>query len=93
MAAYVDPQQPYRQGTASRDSLRGPAEYLFDLALDKQFVIKEGKTLEFRWENYNAFNIDNLNLPNTTIDVAGGGQITSTLFPMRQMQFGLHFRF
>jgi len=93
VAAYVDPQQPYRQGTASRDSLRGPAEYLFDLALDKQFVIKEGKTLEFRWENYNAFNIDNLNLPNTTIDVAGGGQITSTLFPMRQMQFGLHFRF
>jgi hypothetical protein len=92
-AAYSDPQQPYRDGTASRDSLWGAAEYVFNLALAKTFVISEHKTLEFRWENFNAFNIDNYGLPNATVDVAGAGQILYSQVPMRQMEFGLHFRF
>jgi hypothetical protein len=91
--AYTAPQQPFRDGTASKGSLRGPAQYVFNLSLSKTFVITEGKTLEFRWENFNAFNIDNLGLPNNTVDVSGAGQITSTATDMRQMQFGLHFRF
>jgi hypothetical protein len=93
VAAFTDPQQPYRDGTASADSLWGPALYVVNLALAKTFVISESKMLEFRWENFNAFNIDNYGLPNNTIDVSGAGQITSTQVPMRQMQFGLHFRF
>ena len=92
-AAFSDPQQPYRDGTASADSLWGPAFYNFDLALAKTFVITEGKTLEFRWENFNAFNIDNWGQPNSTVDVAGAGQITYSAGSMRQMQFGVHFRF
>jgi hypothetical protein len=44
-------------------------------------------------ENFNAFNVDNYGLPANTIDVSGAGQVTSTQMPMRQMQFGLHFRF
>ena len=93
VAAFTDPQQPYRDGTASADSLWGPALYVVNLALAKTFVISESKMLEFRWENFNAFNIDNYGLPNNTIDVSGAGQITSVQVPMRQMQFGLHFRF
>src|SRR5579863_7576848 len=93
VAAFTDPQQPYRDGTASAGSLWGPALYVVNLALAKTFVITEGKSLEFRWENFNAFNIDNYGGPNPTIDVSGAGQITSTQGPMRQMQFGLHFRF
>ncbi len=92
-AAFTEPEQPYRDGTASAGSLWGPAFYVFNLALDKTFVIAEGKTLEFRWENFNAFNIDNYGLPANYIDVSGAGVITSTQGPMRQMQFGLHFRF
>lgn len=92
-AAYTDPQQPYRDGTASANSLWGPAMYVFNLALAKTFTLGEGKTLDLRWENFNAFNIDNYGLPANTIDVFGAGQITSTQVPMRQMQFGLHFRF
>jgi outer membrane receptor protein involved in Fe transport len=92
-AAFSDPQQPYRDGTASADSLWGPAQYVVNLTLAKTFVISEHKTLEFRWENFNAFNIDNYGLPANTIDVSGAGQITSTQTQMRQMQFGLHFRF
>jgi hypothetical protein len=93
VAAFTDPQQPYRDGTASANSLWGPALYVFDLALDKTFMITESKSIEFRWENFNAFNIDNYGLPANTIDVSGAGQITSTQVPMRTMQFGLHFRF
>jgi hypothetical protein len=93
VAAYTDPQAPYRDGTASQDSLWGPAQYVFNLALEKTFRITEQKTLEFRWENYNAFNFDNYGQPANMIDVSGAGQITSAATPMRQMQFGLHFRF
>jgi len=92
-SAYSDPQQPYRDGTASQNSLWGPAMYVVNLALAKTFVIREGKTLEFRWENFNAFNIDNYGQPNSTIDVSGAGEILYSATPMRQMQFGLHFRF
>ena len=92
-AAFTDPQQPYRDGTASANSLWGPALYVFNLALEKTFTIAAGKTLEIRWENYNAFNIDNYGQPANTVDVSGAGQITYAAVPMRQMQFGVHFRF
>ena len=92
-AAYSEPQQPYRDGTASANSLWGPAIYAVNLALAKTFVLSEGKTLEFRWENFNAFNIDNYGPPANTVDVSGAGVINSTQTAMRQMQFGLHFRF
>jgi hypothetical protein len=93
VAAYVDPQQPFRDGTASANSLWGPAQYMVNLALEKTFKIAENKTVELRWENYNAFNIDNYGQPANTIDVLGAGQITYSATAMRQMQFGLHFRF
>ncbi len=91
--AYTSPQQPFRNGTSSKGSLRGPPQYLFNLSLSKNFVITEGKTLEFRWENFNAFNHTNLGLPNSTVDVSDAGRITSAATDMRQMQLGLHFRF
>ena len=91
--AYTSPQQPFHNGTASKGSLRGPAQYLLDLALVKEFVIREGKTIEFRWENFNALNHTNLGLPDATVDESGAGQITYAATGMRQMQFGLHFRF
>ena len=52
----------------------------------------EGKTLEFKWETYNAANHVNLANPNTDIQGNDPGVITSAA-SMRQMQFGLHFRF
>jgi len=92
-AAFALPQAPYRDGTAANNSLWGPAQYMFNLALEKTFMLSEHKSLEFRWENYNAFNIDNYGQPANTIDVSGAGQITYSATSMRQMQFGLHFRF
>jgi hypothetical protein len=92
-AAFTPPQGLYRDGYVHRNSLRGPREVLLNLALAKTFTLAEGKTLEFRWENFNAPNHPNLGLPNNVVDVSGAGQITATQVPMRQMQFGLHFRF
>jgi len=59
----------------------------------ERIIIVENKTIEFRWENFNAFNHVNLGVPGNTVDVGGAGQITSTANPMRQMQLALHFRF
>jgi len=92
-AAFTGPQQPYRDGFVRRNSLRGPREAVLNLALAKTFTVVEGKTLEFRWENFNALNHPNLGLPANVVDQSGAGQITSTQSPMREMQFGLHFRF
>jgi Carboxypeptidase regulatory-like domain/TonB dependent receptor len=98
LAAYSEPTQPYRQGTASRNSLRGPALYNFDFSLAKNLLLSERKSLELRADAFNAFNHVNLALPGTTpgtvqIDTAGANQITAIQVPMRQMQFSLHFQF
>jgi hypothetical protein len=66
-----------------------------NLSLAKVFTIAHEKTIEFRWENYNALNHVNLGTPANLVDEANAGQITSLLpgVSMRQMQFGLHLRF
>jgi hypothetical protein len=91
--AYTAPQAPYRQGDAGKGTLRGPGLAVLNLSLSKEFTLAEAKTLEFRWENFNALNHVNLGTPNNQVDVSGAGQITNTANPMRQMQLGLHFRF
>jgi hypothetical protein len=92
-AAFSEPQEPYRNGTAGRDSLRGSKLVVSNLSISKNLLPLEGKSLEFRAEAFNVFNHANLGLPNSTIDSLGAGQITSVQVPMRQMQFALHFRF
>lgn len=91
--AFTAPQGLYRDGNTGRNSLVGPRVFLMNLSLDKVFTISEGKTIQFRWENYNALNHVNLNTPNNMVDQSDAGQITSVASDMRQMQFGLHFRF
>ncbi len=91
-AAYIAPQGVGRNGLVSHNSLRGPSFKEFDLSLSKIFTITESKTLEFKWENFNAFNHVNLANPNAVVDQSGAGQITAAA-DMREMQFGLHFRF
>jgi len=92
-AAFSEPQQPYRQGTAGRNSLRGPKLWESDLSLSKNLLSSERRSLELRADAFNVFNHENLALPNSTVDVSGAGQITAIQVPMRQMQFGLHFQF
>jgi hypothetical protein len=91
-AAFVYPQGLGRNGDVHHNALRGPRFNDLDLALGKVFTVAEGKTLEFKWEAYNVANHVNLANPNNTVDQSGAGQIFAAA-AMRQMQFGLHFRF
>lgn len=92
-AAFIVPQGVGRNGDVHHNSLRGPRFSQMDLSLGKVFQIAEGKTLEFKWENYNALNHVNLANPNSYIgDPQNVGKIYAAA-DMRQMQFGLHFRF
>jgi hypothetical protein len=50
---------------------------------------KEGWTVQFRTEFYNALNHPSLNQPNRFVDTKSFGTITSTLLQNRQIQFGL----
>ncbi|MDQ2844205.1 MAG: TonB-dependent receptor [Acidobacteriota bacterium] len=92
-AAYTEPQQQYRQGTAGRNSLRGPNQWESDLSLAKNLLFSEKRSLELRADAFNVFNHVNLANPSSQVDVSGAGQITALQLPMRQMQFGLHFQF
>lgn len=94
-AAFSEPQQPFRQGTAGRNSLRGPGLGISNVSLAKNLLSSERRSLELRADAFNVFNHVNLANPASTIDESGAGQITSLLpgLSMRQMQFGLHFQF
>jgi hypothetical protein len=94
-AAFTEPQQPFRQGTAGRNSLRGPGLAISNVSLAKNLLLSERRSLELRADAFNVFNHPNLALPSNYVDVSGAGQITSLLTgtAMRQMQFGLHFQF
>jgi outer membrane receptor protein involved in Fe transport len=84
-------------GTAGRNTLRGPGANAWDLSVSKNFKMpwKEGHTLMFRTEFFNAFNTPQFNNPGSTLGTGSFGVISSTrgLNPNRQMQFALKYMF
>jgi hypothetical protein len=97
-AAYTTPPL-YTFGNAGRNSLRGPNFFEADWSLSKGFKLTERAGLELRWEVFNAFNRQNLALPNSQVDSGAAGQITDIQVcstcgnGMRNMQFGAHITF
>lgn len=90
-----------RLGNAGTNTIRGPKLFTAEWAFGKDFLIREGKKLELRWENYNIFNHANLALPINAVDSPIAGRIVGLagsqsfggagVIPMRRMQFGLRF--
>lgn len=74
-------------GNSPRNLLDQPGFKTVDLAVFRNFRVREQFGIEFRVEGTNTFNMVNLNPPNATF-----GQITTAL-PMRQLQLGLRFAF
>jgi hypothetical protein len=77
----------------------GPRLFITDLALSKDFAIRERIRLRFEVQAQNAFNHPNLANPNSCIDCSvssGAGQITDilggTFAEMRQLQFDARFK-
>jgi hypothetical protein len=79
-------------GNAPIGSIIGPDYYTWDLSLRKMFHLpREGMSLMFQADAFNAFNRVNWNNPSTSAN-GTPGQITSAN-PPRQVQFGAKFNF
>jgi hypothetical protein len=77
------------QGTAGRNTVRGPGTQRVDLSISKRFPINRAR-VEFRWEIFNLLNHANFGTPDANISNATVGTIT-TADDGRTMQFGLRF--
>lgn len=84
-------QPNYQLGNAGRNSIPGPAGFTFDSNVQKNFRIREGHDLPFRWEAYHLFNHPVWGFPTANLSSPNFGRISSTAVPMRQMQFALKY--
>ena len=73
-AAFTTPAD-YTCGNSGLNILRGPGFSEPEFALEKSFLVKEGKSLTFRAEDTNALNHVNLGQPSATLGAAGFGTI------------------
>ena len=84
---------PYTFGNAGRDILPGPGNAVVDVALERRFAVREGKTVELRAETFNLLNHPNIGIPGPYPDFGPFfGKAFSSGDP-RRMQFGLKFAF
>ena len=83
-------QRAFRQSGPQRVPRTGLEQW--DLAVNKNFRITEGTTLQFRSEFFNVLNHTNFGEPNQTSNSTAFGTITTT-FPPRQIQFSLKLLF
>jgi len=81
-----------RPGNAPAGNIIGPGYYDWDISIRKRFNLpREGMSLLFQTDFFNAFNRANWGNPGTN---AGGGLgIITSSQPPRQLQFGLKFAF
>ncbi len=83
-------------GTTGRNSVFGPHFFNTDIAVQKNFPIKESVYFQFRMDAFNAFNHINFGLPGGNIQQ--NGAITNGPFPNgsanpRQLQFSARVQF
>jgi len=68
---------PYPTDMGRRNIFRGPGFWNLDFGLYKNFHVTERYTLQLRSEFYNVFNHANLYVNPSSLDVEGGGNVTS----------------
>jgi hypothetical protein len=90
-SAFILPAQ-FTYGNSGGGILREDSYKTLDFSLFKQFRIGTHR-LQLRAEAFNVTNIPSFNAPNTAIDTAAGGRVTSTSSSPRQMQFALKYEF
>ena len=79
-------------GNARRNSIVGPGSKVFDMAITKVFPLNEGRTLEFRAQATNVFNIPNYSSIDTSVTSPTFGRVTG-VGAMRQITMTARFRF
>jgi hypothetical protein len=80
-------------GNVGRNTLIGPGIINWDISTLKNFRIREGHELQFRFEAFNLPNHPNWGLPDTSRISPGFGKIRSTRKDMRDLQFALKYVF
>src|SRR5450432_149116 len=84
---------PFTFGNAPRDSVPGPGNNIFDFALERQFLVREGHSIRFRAETFNTFNHPNWGIPIANPDFGPlFGEVATSGEP-RRMQFALRYDF
>lgn len=91
-AFQVLPLGTYRFGNSGRNILNGPGYTGVNLGLSKRFTIREGHSLQFRWEVFNTTNRANFLIPVDTVNTSNAATITSANIA-REMQFALKYQF
>ncbi|HXH05080.1 MAG TPA: TonB-dependent receptor [Vicinamibacterales bacterium] len=80
-------------GNSGRNILRGPGLTNLDLALHRSFGLGGSRTLELRWEVFNALNAVQLGLPEANISNVAVGRISRLAGDPRVMQVAARFVF
>jgi len=80
-------------GNMGGGAVLGPGQVNWDMSLSKLFSIREGHTLQFRSEFFNAFNHPVFANPGVNANQATFGQITSTSVSPRVIQLALKYSF
>jgi hypothetical protein len=88
-------------GNAPKDVFRGPGINNFDITIAKKWLLgSEARTLQFRFEMYNAFNHTQFSSVDTGARFDAQGNQTNALFGSyieaaepRRVQLGLRFLF
>ena len=91
VAAFTEPQVG-QYGDARRNSIIGPGEVLFDMAMTKLIPLKETKTLELRFSATNAFNHPVYTTIDTLLNSPTFGRVTA-VGGMRSALMTARFRF
>ncbi|HXJ37908.1 MAG TPA: hypothetical protein VNH18_01445, partial [Bryobacteraceae bacterium] len=83
----------YTYGNAGRNTLRGDKLIQLDMSLIKNFRISETRSFDFRAQVFNLTNTPSFSNPAASVNLATGGQITSTRNQPRLFEFGLKFNY
>jgi hypothetical protein len=84
---------PLGYGNAGGALFDAPAQTTWDFALFKEFRVREGHKIQFRWEAFNFLNTPQFSAPGRTFGDPTFGHITSTITNNREMQFALKYAF
>lgn len=79
-------------GDAGRNVIEGPAQFMFNMALNKTITIRETRALELRLQASNIFNTPYFSSINTVVNSITFGQVTG-VGGMRRMTMVARFRF
>jgi hypothetical protein len=84
--------EPGKVGTLGRNTVEGPSRFQLDMNLMKRFKVDESREIEFRADVTNVLNHPVFFVPETNINSANFGQISSAAGE-RQFVLGLRLNF